>query len=339
MKIKPNQLASTLASKLYPILLLSGDEKQLVQEAYQLTLACLAKKDYKVDQTFVISASTDWQIITQAIANGSLFLEQRIFVLRIADGSFNKDLSHFIDYFLQHHANHQQVLLIQMAKIAKKNQTTKCYKAIDHAGLIVQLWPLRAHELRCWIQNHARQMGLSCEPSVWSLVEHVTEGNLSAAKQYLEKLQLIFGATYFTANEARDHLFEESEYQIYELMEHCLLGHTEKVLKLFNHYRKKENEINLLLWLVSREIQLLYQLLQSNTREPVYQQNKIWPSRKQPYEAALQRVDVALLSNWITFMAGLDRCIKSGEPCLVWDALLMLLMCMVQSKPMLLEAL
>jgi DNA polymerase III subunit delta len=337
MKIKPNQLASRLASKIYPVVLLSGDEAQLLQEAYQLTLACLAKKDYKVDQTFVISASTDWQIMIQAVANGSLFLEQRIFVLRMADGVFNKDLTHFIDCFLQHHANHH-VLLIQMAKMAKKDQTTKCYKAIDHAGLIVQLWPLRGHELRCWIQNHARQMDLSCESSVWPVVEHATEGNLSATKQCLEKLQLIFGTTHVTANEARAHLFEQSEYQIYELMEHCLLGHTEKVLKLFKHYRKKENEINLLLWVVSRDLQLLYQLLQSQTREHVYQQNKIWPSRKQPYETALRRVDVGLLSNWMTCTADLDRCVKSEASYLVWDALLMLLICMVQSKPMLLEA-
>lgn len=335
MSIAFNQLIRTLGAKVYPVYLLSGDEEQLLHESCQLVLASLVKQDFCMEQKFVVSAHTDWQLITQSMVSGSLFSEKRVFVLNIESSAFSADLSRLVDHFIQHHGG-QHVLLICMAKIAKKDQSRKCYKAIDSAGLIVQLWPLRSHEWRVWMQHHCQAMGLSCDPPVLDLIASATEGDLAAAKQCLEKFKLVFNDTRITVTAARAHLVEQTKYQAYELMLHCLAGRTEKVIKVLDHYRKKENEMNLLLWFVSRDLQLLHQLLHSQSRDAVYKKNNIWPSRKQPYDMALQRMDAGLLAGWMADAAHLDRCLKSEGKWLVWDALAMLLICMTQSKPSLL---
>ena len=53
----------------------------------------------------------------------------------------------------------------------------------------MRLWPIKPQELPAWLQARATIAGLQCDQSALKMLAELTEGNLLAAQQGIDKLR------------------------------------------------------------------------------------------------------------------------------------------------------
>lgn len=332
MSIKFKQLSQMLKRKHHAVIVLSGDEAQLLEEGHTQVASFLENQGFDLDQSVTLTQKEDGAALIQHVLNPSLFSEKRFFLVHAEQTGVGRDLADCMMRMLASD-DADQVLVVCAPRIPKKDQYSDWYKAVDASGLMVSIWPLNDSEWLQWAKTHCHRLGLQCEPDVLTWLQACTEGHLSAAQQSLEKLHMTFGSARITLTQAKAQLFDQAEYQIYDLMAFCMSGQVKKTLQAFAYYQKRDADMNLLSWAIAKDLSLLLALLQASSRDAVYKKNKIWPSKQQQYEAMLRRVNFSLIAQWLQAAALLDASIKGLAPWLVWQRLHALLLAMVQRKP------
>src|SRR5690606_3908539 len=82
------------------------------------------------------------------------------------------------------------LLLIVTVKLDGATQKSKGLKAIDDAGIHIQVWPVTPAQLPRWIGARLQQAGLRADSGAIDLLASRIEGNLLAAAQSTEKCSL-----------------------------------------------------------------------------------------------------------------------------------------------------
>lgn len=332
MNINANRLCSTLKQGQHQLIILSGEDQDQVEDCTQQALAHFNSKGYVLDMKFTVERSTQNQEIIENICNDSLLMDKQLFVIQI-HGAPGAWLGQFIDDYSAK-ATDDKAIIIKTDKIKKTDQQRKWYKKLDQHALIVSVWPLSTQEEITWMRNWCANHKLNCEPSVLSMIAEKNHGNHSGCKQTLERLKLAFPDEMVTESKARPHLFNQSEYALYELLAHCLTGQVQPLLKQLNGMDLAEQPIQLLLWHLHHELSLCHQLLSTSNTESIYKQQRIWPAKRANYEKAIRQMPKATIANWLSTLAWLDESIKSGKLKAWADPIKTLLISITQREPM-----
>ncbi|MFT7288162.1 MAG: DNA polymerase-3 subunit delta [Halieaceae bacterium] len=334
MRLYPEKLAQDLARELRPIYLISGDETLLVQECADQVRA--AARAAGCSERCVLDAgerSFDWQDLRQNAGSLSLFAQQRLLELRIPSGKPGSDGSKALCEYL---ADPPQgdVLLVIAGKIDKASTNSKWHKAIDSSGATVQLWPVNAAELPRWLEQRAAAKGLRIEREALSLLAERVEGNLLAAVQELEKLQLIAGNDPISTEKVADVVADSARFNLFALLDVALAGKTNDSLRMLHGLRSEGSQPAAVLWGLNRELRLLQSLLDviAAGRAPsqALAEARVWKNRQPILQAALSRHSTKS-SNQMLILAGhVDGCIKGyaqGDP---WEAMECLLLALTR---------
>ena len=84
------------------------------------------------------------------------------------------------------------VMLLTTPRLDGSTTRTKWYKALDGAGVVVQIWPLERKDFPGWLNSRLRASGLQADQDAVELLAERLEGNLLAAVQEIERLRLEF---------------------------------------------------------------------------------------------------------------------------------------------------
>ena len=96
-----------------------------------------------------------------------------------------------------------KVLLIITSKLTGAQQKTKWYKAVSKAWVTITIWPIKANELIAWVSNRMKKAMLNFNTDSAKLLAELTQGNLLAANQAVEKLRLLYPKQAITPKESR----------------------------------------------------------------------------------------------------------------------------------------
>jgi DNA polymerase-3 subunit delta len=321
MRVYPEKLAQDLDRQLRSVYLISGDETLLVQECADQVRAAARRGGFS--ERHVLDAgdrSFAWQDLTQDSSSMSLFAEQRLLELRIPNGKPGTEGSKaLVDYLAQ--AAQTDILLIVAGKIDKASTNSKWYKAIDEAGVTVQIWPVNADELPRWLERRARAINLSIDRDALALLAERVEGNLLAAVQELEKLRLLAGDSPVSARQVADAVANNARFNLFALLDVALAGRPEDSLRMLHGLRSEGAQPATLLWGLVRELRLLRALVQAVEagRAPMQALNeaRVWKNRQPILQAALSRHTVRSCDALLTLAGRVDGCIKgyaAGDP-------------------------
>jgi len=329
VQARPNEIASRLAGGLAPVYIVSGDEP--LQRDEILSLIRDAALAQGVDERVRLHAGTgfDWLELGQHNDMMSLFSDRRLIELTLATGkpgdAGGKALVRYCERI-----NSDNVLVVSAPKLDPATKRSRWYKALDAAGITVQVWPIDVDRLPQWLRQRGTKHGLSLSGDAAGLLAERVEGNLLAADQELKKLALLHYTTGLKPAEIDVEKIMEavgasSRYNVFDTIEAAVDGNAERTLKILSGLREEGVEPSLLAWALGRELRSLSRmkgLLEQGVRlDQVLDQERVWDKRKRPVTDTLSRLSGAQLRGAMIQLAKADRLVKGAEKGNAWDTL------------------
>lgn len=325
MRLYPEKLADHLQQKLLPVYLVSGDEPLLLQECCdQIRQKARAENCNEREIIEGGVSNFNWQDILHSASNMSLFADRKLIELRLPSGKpgaeGSKALCEYLDI-----ASGDDVLLIVSGKIDKQSTNSKWYKALDKAGVTVQVWPVDAKNLPRWLQQRVRNAGMSIDDDALQLLCERMEGNLLAAVQEVEKLKLLAADSKITMQTVTEAVSDNARYNLFDMADNALKGNASVSLRMLYGLRAEGTEPPVVLWALVREIRTLYEAQldcdSGQSTQQALSSRRVWQNRMPLMQAALTRHNTHSLSLLLEQAARADGSIKGfadGKP---WDNL------------------
>jgi len=325
MRLYPEKLPGHLQQQLLPVYLVSGDEPLLLQECCDLIRQRARAQGCTEREVIDTGVSGfNWQDILHSASSMSLFAERKLVELRLPSGKPGAEGSKALCEYLDM-ASGEDVLLIISGKIDKQSTNSKWYKALDKAGVTIQVWPVDAAELPRWLQQRVRNAGMSIDADALQLLCERVEGNLLAAVQEVEKLKLLATDSRITTETVTEAVSNNARYNLFGMADSALKGDATTSLRMLHGLRAEGTEPPVVLWALAREIRTLYQVQLNCDRGQSPKQalsaHRVWNNRMPLMQAALARHDTRSLSGLLEQASAVDGSIKGfagGKP---WDRL------------------
>ena len=198
MSIKPEQLAQSLSGELKRCYLVFGDETLIVEECADTIRAAARSAGCTEREIIDIAGAGDWQQLLQSAGSLSLFADRKLIEIRLPSGKPGTEGSKALQEYLS--LDTEDVLLIIAGKVDKQSQRAKWFTRIDQDGLAVQIWPIGRRELPGFLQQRLKSAGLRADRDAVQLLAERVEGNLLAAVQEVDKLQLLTTSEHVTVD-------------------------------------------------------------------------------------------------------------------------------------------
>jgi DNA polymerase-3 subunit delta len=168
MQIQPDQLESRLRGELVPVYLISGDDPLRVMEAADAVRARARAAGFDEREVLSVTAGFDWNSLTAAAGNLSLFASRRIIDLRMP-GSKPGDAGAKALRAYAEAPPEDTLLLITAGKLEPSARKSRWVQALDNAGAVVFVWPLDSRQLPAWVRARMQRRGLEATPEAATL--------------------------------------------------------------------------------------------------------------------------------------------------------------------------
>lgn len=268
--------------------------------------------DYK---SIEIIKTEDWEQVSAELGNFSLFSTITVLDLVYDKKNFDQPAKNFLRQYLQRGDPH---CLVQLYCPQLTAANLKFLADDPKAAVCTVKIPDRS-VLEHWITESLRATYANIAPNTARLITQMTQGNLLACSQVVQKL--ILSKQESNALNEKDVLAQlenQCVYQLYELTEACLQGDAAKALVILR-YALETNELILVLWIITQEIRLLLQLHDFHGSTNQHWQNglkqlKIWPSRSALYLTAIKRFHQPnTLKQLLAWCCELEQALKTTQ--------------------------
>jgi len=267
MKVSPEALPRQLEQRLLPVYLVSGDEPLLVAEAADAVRARARTRGFTEREVQFLERGADWDAVRGAVQTLSLFADRRIVELRLPSGKPGSVGGRVLPSLIESLST-DVLLLIITGRLDRDAQSAEWVRAVESRGVWVQAWPVAAERMVAWLEVRCRRLGLSADAQALQLLAERTQGNLLAAYQELQKLQLLAPRERIDAARVLAATSDNSRFNIGELTEALLEGEGRRALRVLNGLRAEGVELPLVLWAVVRALHTAW-ANSSGAAEPV----------------------------------------------------------------------
>jgi len=296
VKLYPDSLDSALQKRLLPLYIVSGDEVLRVEESADCIRRAARHQGFEEREVFhADSAGFSWEALWQSLDSLSLFASRKLVELRCSKKQLLQN--EFLRCWEK--PNPDTLVLVITEKLDKAALSGKAFATLDRIAGHVAVWPLESRELPRWLDQRARQQGLSLEPAARDLLLERTEGHLLATAQELEKLHLQFGEATITVDMLDHAVSDSARFDVFKLTDSLLRGDARQSLNIFHHLVEEGETAFTLLRTLVRELHVLTQARQAidngQSLSQALNAQRIWEKRHGLYQSALQRLSLRQL--------------------------------------------
>lgn len=324
MQLKLGQFSGQLKQSLAGAYFISGDEPLQCGEVVDSIRKKARSEGFLNRVVLHVEGKFDWNQLRVATLNQSLFAEKNLIELNIPSGKPGVEGSKAITEVVEA-LSADNLLIIVSGKIDAKSKSSRWFKAIDGAGVIVQVWPVDEANLSQWVIERLHKKGLQIDRQAAKLLAERVEGNLLMANQEIEKLHVLYGEGQLGAEEILATVADNARYDVFKLTESLFRGEIERAVKILVGLRNEKIASAVVLWALSREIRLLVDLaFSANDRkasESIFRQNRVWDSKKSAYLKAIARADVKHWASLLQACSEADLVIKGAALGDEWNIL------------------
>ncbi|MEN8204880.1 MAG: DNA polymerase III subunit delta [Pseudomonadota bacterium] len=336
MQLKPEQVDTHLRKQLAPIYFISGDEPLRVMEAADAVRAAARGQGYDERDVLAVQAGFDWDSLMSEAGNLSLFSQRRVLDLRLPTGKPGAEGSKALRAYADNPPD-DTLLLVTAGKLDPAARKSKWVQALDKAGVVVFVWPLKGQEFNAWVAQRMRQRGLKPTPDAVTLLSERVEGNLLACVQEIEKLYLLQGEGEVDAEAIIALVADNARYDVFGLLDSILSGEAARSVHMLQGLRAEGLVPQIVIWALSRELRQLTAMATAVAAgqpvQAVLSQYRVWPAeRKSIVAKALRRLSVAQCATLLQHCARVDRVSKGQGAGNAWDELLQLILNMAGNQ-------
>ncbi len=341
MRLRPEQLNAHLNKQtLAPIYFVCGDEPLQKLEAIDEIRRTARNQGFEERTVFNVERGFDWDSINRAGDNLSLFSTKKILELRMAAPKPGKDGGKALLEYTEK-ANEDNLLIISADKLERASQNTKWVKALEKTGVLIQIWPINPDQLPGWLQTRAQRYNKALTLDAAKLIALRVEGNLLAARQEIDKLQLLVDNENIDVDDVIAAVADSSRYNVFDMIESAYLGQTGRTLAMLKGLQNEGTEplalFGAIMWEFRRTCSMSAQLQNGANLDSLFNTYRIWDQKKRPLKAVLQRHKSEALKRLLAYCASIDKTIKSAAKDRAWDQLSTLLLGLADTKTINLE--
>ena len=323
MQLKLTQLAAHLQRPLAAIYLLHGDEPLLQIEAAQSIRDAAVKAGFTERELLVADSGFNWQALAAANQSMSLFGSRRILDLRMPTGKPGKDGAEILER-LAEAPSPDNVLLVSCPRLERAALAGNWFSALEAAGVAIAIPPLERDELPDWMGQRLARNGQRATNEVLQFLADLTEGNLLAAQQEIDKLALLLPAGELTQSAIESAVANVARYDNAELSEALLGADVTRLCRILAGLHAEGEGVQLVIWQLGEDTHALLAVAQAARNSGQGTANalrnaRVWGRRQAPMERAARRVDGRALAALVPELARLDRVSKGIGKGEVWD--------------------
>jgi len=336
VQINLEQLAAHLKKRLAPVYFISGDEPLRVMEAAAAVRTQARAQGFDEREVISVQKGFDWSSLSSSAGNLSLFSQQRLIDLRLPTGKPGKEGAQALRHYVEQPAD-DTLLLITAGKLEKEARKSKWVQALDRAGVVIFVWPLKAEQFPAWVRGRMQQRGLVPTPAAVAMLAERVEGNLLACMQEIDKLFLLHGEGPVDVDQVAAAVADSARFDVFTLVDSALAGDGMRSTRILHGLQGEGIAPLLVSWALAKEIRQLAAMASLvATGQPatkVMAQFHVWDARKQAIGNALGRLPGKACNDLLRRCANTDRVIKGQAMGNAWDELLQLVLQLAGVQP------
>ncbi|TDF42357.1 DNA polymerase III subunit delta [Alteromonadaceae bacterium M269] len=316
MQVYPNRFFDTDKGTLKFCYLVFGDEPQQKLDIIDNLRQRAKEQGFDERQSLVADSQFDWSVLIEASQSLSLFSSRQMIELELPTGKPGTEGGKVLTQ-MANDASPDTLLVIHGPKAGRDVQNAKWFKSLDKQGIFVPCFPLEGRQLQQWITQRMSASGLAHTPDIIKLLSDYCEGNLLAARQEIEKLTLLYPQGDITLKQVEGALVDQSRFNVFQLIDLLLTGEIQKAVKVLCRLESEGIEPNIILWALCREQQTLSHIQfareQGQPLANVWNELRIWKSRQNLYQAAINRLSTYHIAQMQNKLAEADSLFKSEQ--------------------------
>jgi DNA polymerase-3 subunit delta len=331
MQARSEQLPSLLSQAVGSVYLIAGAEPLLVQECRDQVILAAQAQGFQERDLHQVDGRFEWAQIEESSANLSLFSSLKIVDIRIPTGKPGREGARVL-VDMASPPDPDVLLLVSCDRWDASSRKSKWAGVLSKAGVLVEIWPLKPHELPAWIGKRMRSAGLEPDPDAVELLAELVEGNLLAAQQEIDKLVLLDQGRRVTADAISQAVANSARFDSFRLVECALQGRLAECLRVAAGLQRGNTAIQLITGSLHRELMLAdaarATLRSGENESSVFRKLQIWHARQDPIRKAMQRLTEAEFGQAFRSLALIDLQSKGraeGDPWQSLDRLLLFL--------------
>ena len=307
-----------------PAYLIHGGEILQTTESIDAVRALVKTEGFLERQAFLVKPNFNWQQLTDAALELSLFSEKLLIELHVGDDKLGTTGSKAIVDFLAR-ANSNLCLMVVANKLDSQNQKSKWFTAIQQAGCVIVAKPIAAEQFNAWLIGRLRQHNFTANSEVLALLARLYYGNLIAAAQLIEKLAICLPSGAIQLADLTPHLHNNADFNVFNLIDAGLNRQTQKICTIFSRLQQEHIEPIIILWALARELRTLmkiaFALEHGGLLHDICKAERIWAARANTIQYYLGKTCLSKLANILQQLTAIDLAIKGIEPGLIWEPL------------------
>lgn len=322
MQLKPAQLSQHLDRQLARVYLLHGDEPLLQIEAAQTIRDAAKRAGFVEREVLVAESGFDWQQVAAANMSMSLFGSRRVLELRIPSAKPGTEGARVLEA-VGADPSPDNIFLVSCPRLDRTGLNSGWFAALDAAGISVSIPQLERDDLPAWIGARLSRNGQRATHDVLEFLADLTEGNLLAAQQEIDKLALLLPPGEITQPDIESVVANVARYDNAGLSEALLNGDAERMCRILAGLQAEGEGVQLVLWQFTEDTHALLGIAQAQREgqsvQTAIRNARVWGKRQSAMENAARRVDGRALSKLLPELARLDRISKGIGKGDVWD--------------------
>lgn len=326
MRLRSDQIVGHVQQRLLPVYLVFGDEQMLVEEASDVIRQQARKQGADDRQVWHVEGRFNWSELQWKEQTKSLFASQRLLEIRLPSGSPGKEGGEALRRYVDNPPIDTTLLIIS-GKIDTRSQKRKWFTEIDKIGATIPVWPIDLANLPRWILQRMQQRGLRANQQISALIAERVEGNLFAAAQEIEKLQLLCPDGEVDEQTVLASVADSARFEVFGLMDSVFSGQAAKIPRMLNRLRAEGLDIlavfSAVSWSLHRAVDMAIQLDNGMQLGQIFasQQPRIWEKSRPMMQQALMRHDRMQWQVFLQQMARIDQAAKGNLKVCPWSLL------------------
>ena len=191
MIVPLEKFPQTLKEQLDPLYFLAGNELLLLEENVDLIASEAATRGFAEIEHVEIAQPDEWYSLLADASGRSLFSEKRIFDIRLTKNVLTSKVQTALEEWIKD-ANGETIMILRGWSWEYRSRNAAWFKSISAVATTVIIDAVPTAKLSRWISDRAQALGLKLSNDAIAELADLTDGNLYAAQQELEKLRLIF---------------------------------------------------------------------------------------------------------------------------------------------------
>ncbi len=328
MQVRPERLQAQLTKDGPRCYLVFGPEPLQAVESVD-AIRNTARANPACERLVFDPSSANWSELRALTGNLSLFATNRLIEIRLGAKKPDKTGAETLTALIGA-IDRLDTWLITAGELDRAQQNTAWFKACDQHGVVVNCRDLDRAAFNAWLAARSARAKLDISSEALEFLSDRTEGNLLAAAQELDKLQLLVTTPTVSLGDMMAAISDSARYDVYQCVDTALVGDQSRVVRIVRGLHEEGSEPLILGWTLNRELRVLTRVAAAlacgRSMEAALAEHNVWASRQSLIRRAVQRHKVAEFAAMLEASSRIDQLIKGYGVGEVWDELEALLL-------------